>query len=36
LAENRKIVMVGIPGVGKTTLLSKMIENLKNHEKMFA
>ena len=33
LAENRTIVMVGIPGVGKTTLLSKMIENLKNHEK---
>jgi len=25
--------MVGIPGVGKTTLLSEMIEILKNHEK---
>ena len=25
--------MVGIPGVGKTTLLSKMVEILKNHDK---
>ena len=33
LAENKKIVMVGIPGVGKTTLLAKMVEILKNHEK---
>jgi len=33
LAENKKVVMVGIPGVGKTTLLSKMVEILKNHDK---
>ena len=33
LAENRKIVMVGIPGVGKTSLLSRMVEILKNHDK---
>ena len=33
LVENKKIVMVGIPGVGKTTLLSKMVEILKNHER---
>jgi len=25
--------MVGIPGVGKTTLLSKMVEIIKNHDK---
>ena len=25
--------MVGIPGVGKTTLLSKIVEHLKNHDK---
>ena len=25
--------MVGIPGVGKTTLLSEMVEILKNHER---
>ncbi|MDH3795174.1 MAG: adenylate kinase [Nitrosopumilus sp.] len=33
LAENKTIVMVGIPGVGKTTLLSEMVEILKNHER---
>jgi adenylate kinase len=33
LAENKKVVMVGIPGVGKTTLLSKMAEIIKNHKK---
>jgi len=33
LAENKKVVMVGIPGVGKTTLLSKMVEIIKNHNK---
>ncbi|MDC4230994.1 MAG: adenylate kinase [Nitrosopumilus sp.] len=33
MAENKKIIMVGIPGVGKTTLLSKMAEIIKNHDK---
>ncbi len=33
LAENKKVIMVGIPGVGKTTLLSKMVEVIKNHDK---
>ena len=33
LAENKKVVMVGIPGVGKTTLLSKIVEIIKNHDK---
>lgn len=33
LAENRKIIMTGIPGVGKTTLLSKLVEIIKSHDK---
>lgn len=33
LVENKKIVMVGIPGVGKTTLLSSMEKIIKNHKK---
>ena len=33
LVENKKVVMVGIPGVGKTSLLSKMAEIIKNHKK---
>ena len=33
MAENKKVVMVGIPGVGKTTLLTKMAEIIKNHKK---
>ncbi len=33
LAENKRVVLVGIPGVGKTTLLSKMVEVIKNHDK---
>ncbi|WP_297591676.1 adenylate kinase [Nitrosopumilus sp.] len=33
LAENKKIVMIGIAGVGKTTLLSKIVEILKNNNK---
>jgi len=33
LEENKRIVMVGIPGVGKTTLLSKMVELIKKHGK---
>jgi len=33
LVESKKIVMVGIPGVGKTTLLSKMVEIIQKHGK---
>ena len=33
LAENRKIIMTGIPGVGKTTLLSKIVEIIKSQGK---
>ena len=33
MAENKKIVLVGIPGVGKTSLLSKIVEYLKNKDK---
>lgn len=33
LAENKKVVMIGIPGVGKTTLLTKIVEILKNNGK---
>ena len=33
LEENRKIIMTGIPGVGKTTLLSKIVEVIKSHDK---
>lgn len=33
LAENKKIVMTGIAGVGKTTLLSKIVEILKSNNK---
>jgi adenylate kinase len=33
LEENKKIILVGIPGVGKTSLLSKMVEIIKNHDK---
>ncbi|MCS5528396.1 MAG: adenylate kinase [Nitrosopumilus sp.] len=33
LVENKKILMVGIPGVGKSTLLVTMVEILKNHKK---
>ncbi len=29
LAENKKVVIVGIPGVGKTTIVSKVLEMLK-------
>ena len=29
LAESRKVVIVGIPGVGKTTIVSKIVEMLK-------
>ncbi len=33
LAESKKIVIVGIPGVGKTTVLSKLAEILKSRNK---
>jgi adenylate kinase len=33
LAENKKIVVVGIPGVGKTTLIKKLAEIIKEHDK---
>ena len=33
LEENKRIILVGIPGVGKTSLLSKIVETIKNHEK---
>ena len=33
LAESKKVVMVGIPGVGKTTLVSKIVEILKAKQK---
>ena len=33
LAENKKIVLVGIPGVGKTSLLAKIVEILKSKNK---
>jgi len=33
LAESKKIVIVGIPGVGKTTVLSKLAEILKTNNK---
>lgn len=33
LAESKKVVMVGIPGVGKTTLVSKIVEILNSMNK---
>ena len=33
LAESKKVVMVGIPGVGKTTLVSKIVELLNAKQK---
>ncbi|HJJ20759.1 MAG TPA: adenylate kinase [Nitrosopumilus sp.] len=33
LVENKRIIMVGIPGVGKTSLLEIMVDILKNHQK---
>ena len=33
LAESKKVVVVGIPGVGKTTLINKIVELIKDHNK---
>ncbi|GBL41160.1 hypothetical protein EMGBD3_05280 [Nitrosarchaeum sp.] len=36
MAESRKVVVVGIPGVGKTSLLQKIVEILKIITKVLA
>lgn len=33
LAENKIVVVVGIPGVGKTTIIKKIVEKIKDHVK---
>ena len=33
LAESKKIIVVGIPGVGKTTLINKIVEIIKDRNK---
>ncbi|RNJ77787.1 MAG: adenylate kinase [Nitrosopumilus sp. H8] len=33
MAENKLVVMVGIPGVGKTTLLSRIVDAIKDRDK---
>ena len=33
LVESKKVVVVGIPGVGKTTLINKIVELIKNNDK---
>jgi adenylate kinase len=33
LAENKRVVVVGIPGVGKTTVVKKLAEIIKVHKK---
>ena len=33
LGEPKKVVMVGIPGVGKSTLVAKIVEILKERKK---
>ncbi|NRA05248.1 MAG: adenylate kinase [Nitrosopumilus sp.] len=33
MAENKKIIMIGIPGVGKTSLLSTMVEMIQKNGK---
>ncbi|MCZ6584254.1 MAG: adenylate kinase [Thaumarchaeota archaeon] len=33
MAESKKVIVVGIPGVGKTTLVSKIVELLKSKQK---
>ncbi len=34
LEENKKIILVGIPGVGKTSLLTQVVESLKEKNKV--
>ena len=34
LEENKKIILVGIPGVGKTSLLAQVVESLKEKNKV--
>ena len=34
LVESKKVVVVGIPGVGKTTLINKIVELIKNNDKI--
>ena len=33
LEENKKVIVVGIPGVGKTTLINKIVELIEDHHK---
>ena len=33
LVESKKVVVVGIPGVGKTTLINKIVDLIKDHNK---
>ena len=33
MAESKKVIIVGIPGVGKTTLVSKIVEILRSKQK---
>ena len=33
LVENKRVVIVGIPGVGKTTLVTKVVDKLNNDNK---
>ncbi len=33
MAESKKVIIVGIPGVGKTTLVTKLVEILKTKQK---
>ncbi|RNJ77910.1 MAG: adenylate kinase [Nitrosopumilus sp. H13] len=33
MAENKLVVMVGIPGVGKTTLLSRIVDAIKDRDR---
>ena len=33
MAESKRIILVGIPGVGKTTLLSKIVDHIRDHQR---